>query len=205
MRELLKIKKNILLICIIVSGPFVALSCLILMNSVNPMQLAFLTSFKVENQSGQDVRITPIGSVGANGRKKHLPIYMTAFPAFPAVKTGKFHLKNGQTIKIRYDWDDINFSEIAIASKHDQFYQLVIDSNPTENQYHPPQTKHFVIPALETLPSMQPNVYEASMKLDRRWGQHLLIVGSAVLLVMFWRMVVQYRKEKSDSPKVRDG
>jgi hypothetical protein len=166
------------------------------------MQLAFITSIKIENQSGQDVWFTPIGTVGIEGRKRQLPIYITAFPAFPAVKTRRFHLKNGQTIKIKYDWDDINFSEIAIESKAGQFYELVVDPHPTENQYHPPKSKQFIIPVLESLLAIQPNVYEAVVESNDRWRQVVVFVGSFVIWVMFFRMLRQYRKDKSVDPKI---
>lgn len=190
------IKKIALLISIIITSPFMALACLILINSVNPMQLAFLTSFKVENRSGEDVRITPIGTIGAKGRKAQLPVFAFAFPAIPAIKTGDFHLKNGDTLKVLYDWDDINFSEIAIESKRGQFYQLTIDSDPTENRYHSPETKHFIIPTLDTLPTIQPKVHEAATQRGRDWTYHIILLGAIVSLVIYWKMIKYYKKEK---------
>jgi hypothetical protein len=168
-----------------------------LINTVNPMQLAFITSFKVENQSGLDVWITPIGTRGIAGRKTRLPIYMTAVPAFPAFKTGRFYLQNNQIIKIKFDWDDINFSEIAIETESGRFYQLVIDPNPLENQYHAPKSRHFVISKLETLEPIQSKVLDAAIKHDKAWILPLLVIGSFILWIGFWKMLSEYRKLKS--------
>jgi hypothetical protein len=193
---MIKINKTILLICIIVTSPFAALCCMALLNCINPMQLAFLTSFKVENQSGQDIWVTPIGTIGAEGRKSRLPIFITVIPAFHAIKTGRFHLKDGETLKIKYDWDDINFSEIAVEAKGGQFYQSIVDPKPTENRYHPPRSRHFIIPELETLPSIQPTVLEATNQPDRMRTLPLFTFGSIALLIIYLRMIVHYRKEK---------
>ncbi len=194
-----KIKKTISLICIIAVAPLVLLCSLLLLNSVNPMQLAFITSFQVENQSGQDVRITPIGTVGAKGRKARLPVFVSVIPALPAIKTGNFYLKDGETLNIKYDWDDINFSEIAIESDDGQFFQLVIDPNPTDNRYHPPKSKHFKIPPLDSLSSIQPNIREATVRQSRGWIYYIVIVGSIALLVTYWKMIGYYRKQKTDA------
>lgn len=196
---MVKIKKNILLVCIIITSPFVALCCLALLNSVNPMQFAFITSFTVKNQSGQDIWITPIGTIGEEGKKARLPIFITAIPAFPAIKTGRFQLKDGDAREIWYNWDDINFSEVAIESKDGQFYQFIVDPKPTENRYHAPKSRDFLIPVLEMLPPIQSIVFEAATQRSRRWIPPLLTFGSVALLLMYWRMVVHYRKEKSDS------
>ncbi len=163
------------------------------------MQLAFLTSFKVENQSGQDIWVTPIGTIGADGRRSRLPIFITVIPAFHAIKTGRFRLKDGGTLKIKYDWDDINFSEIAVEAKGGQFYQLIVDPKPTENQYHPPESRHFSIPPLETLPSIQPAVLESVARPGRMWIPPLLtFFGSIALVVLYWRMIAHFLKDKTD-------
>ena len=195
---MIKVKKTILLVSIIVTTPFVALCCLLLFNLVNPMQLAFLTSFKMENQSGKDIWVTPVGTVGEKGRKAQLPIYFTIVPAVPSMKTSRFHLKEGDILKIRYDWDDINFSEIVVESKDGHFYQFIVDPNPTK-PYHPPKSRHFIIPSLETLSSVQPTVHESVTQRSRWWVVCYLTYGSVILFFMYWRMITLYRKEKAES------
>jgi hypothetical protein len=165
-----------------------------LINTVNPMQLAFITSFKVENQSGLDVWITPIGTRGIAGRKTRLPIYMTAVPALHSFNAGRFYLKNGQTIKIRYDWDDINFSEIAVESPDGQFYQLVVNPNPLENQYHAPRSRHFLIPDLKTLSPIQSDVLNVAIKPDLQWISSLCVAGSVFVWILFIRMLKAYKR-----------
>jgi len=182
-------------------GLFLPLIAIILLDTVNPMRWVFMTSFKVENQSGQDVWVTPIGTQGSAGSKARLPIYITAVPAFPSFKTSGFHLKNGQTIKIRYDWDDINFSEIEVKTNADMFYQLVIDPDPLEVRYHPPKTNHFVIPVLEMLEPINPEVLEATIKPDKGWILPSLTVGSILYVILFFRLLKEYTRLK----KLQDG
>lgn len=166
----------------------------ILFNTVNPMQSAFIISFKVENQSGEDIWITPIGTRGSEGRRAHLPRYISVFPALPAIKTGSFHVQNHQTIEIKYDWDDINFSEIAIESQDGQFYQLVVDSNPTKDQYRTPESRHFIIPDFKTLDHISPAVLEAVNAPYKERVRSYLIIASIFMLIIFWRTLKEYEK-----------
>lgn len=194
----MKTKEVLLLIGIITTTPFILLGAMFLFNMINPMQLTFLTSFKVQNQSGQDVWITPIGTVGARGKKARLPVYSFPLPAIPAIKTGSFHLKDDQTIKIIYDWDDINFSEIAVESENRNFFQFTVDPKPTENRYHPLKTRQFIIPKIEELESIKSDVHNAATRKGREWIEHLIILGGILSLILNWKMIAYYRKEKTN-------
>jgi hypothetical protein len=193
----MKIRKTSLLISIIFTSPFLLLCFFVLLSTVNPMLLLFITNFKVENQSGQDIWFTPIGTRGAEAQKGLMPIYLTAIPALPAVRIGNYYLKDGDTKKIKYDWDDVNFSEILIKAKNGQFYELIVDLEPTDNQYHPPKSKHFVIPELNTLCVARPNIIEVYDRKNRGWLRCLPLFGSAVF-VLYCRMIAHYRKETVD-------
>ncbi|HNT36470.1 MAG TPA: hypothetical protein PKH07_15895, partial [bacterium] len=134
-----QLKSYILLVLIVVTCffmPLVFVPILFLFNSVNPMQLAFITDFTVENRSGEDVSFTPIGTSGREGNRARLPIFAVGFPALPSLRTGNYPLRHGEQRVILYDWDDINLSEIAILSQQGQMYQLVLDPTPTLRQYH---------------------------------------------------------------------
>ncbi|MEZ6191648.1 MAG: hypothetical protein R3C45_10205 [Phycisphaerales bacterium] len=109
-----------------------------LYNPHNPFQLAFITDIHITNNTGNPIKITPIGTLGPAGRRGPLPIYRSASPAYRSEQQGGFPIPaNGGTIEVFYNWDDINFSEIVIEDHAEQLAQLVVDPNPTQNQYHP--------------------------------------------------------------------
>ena len=201
-KKMNRFKPYILLIMIAITGLFMPLSCvpvLMIINSINPMQGSFLTEFTVENQSGQEIEFTPIGTWGKDGNRSHLPIYKSRYPAFIASKIGGYHLSPGETKTIIYDWDDINLSEIAIRTKDGRFYQSVVDSNPTDRQYHPPETNHFVITPVAELEDIVPSVYQAAISRRGIWHYPMVKVLSIALPFILWRLVLAYRKEKKNA------
>jgi hypothetical protein len=107
---------------------------------------AFVVDFVVENQTAETVWITPIGAVGDEGFRVPLPIQLTRTPlALPAFRYGDFRLLPGESVRILYDFDDVNFSEVVIRDSQGRWTQLIADPNPTVNRYHAPLQKRFVI------------------------------------------------------------
>lgn len=186
--------KRALLIGIILTGPFALLCCLLLLNSVNPMQLAFITRFTVENQSGQTLRITPIGTRGDEGYKGRLPILMTTFPALPSFRSGGYSLKPGKSVKITYDWDDVNFSEIAVQTEDGSLYEFVVDPNPLLNQYHSPESNHFIISDSAILQPARSHIIDVVRQSDWSAIRYLVLY---VGLIACWVLIKQYRKTPS--------
>ena len=191
-------RRIVLLILIVLTCLFLPQSCgsvLLLVNSVNPMQLVFITSFTVQNASGQPIDITPVGTRGSEGKKSLLPIFTTASPAFPAIKTRHFHIENGDSIAIRYDWDDVNFSEIVVRTSENHYHQLVVDPTPTDNQYHPPTSDHFVIPPISQLQPIDSPVLAAVQTSSKTHRLRMTWLGllSPLLLLCFLRL---YRRQK---------
>jgi hypothetical protein len=180
--------------------PLSCVPALVILNSMNPLQLAFVTSFTVENRSGESVRFTPIGTWGRDGNRSRLPIFTVGFPAFRSFKTGDFFLSHLDSKRVFYDWDDINFSEVAIRTEDGRYYQLVVDPNPTKGQYHPPETNRFVIPAVSKLDEIDPRVLEAVEKKGGGMSKFTLaMVCGLALPFVLWRLVVAYRKEKRNT------
>lgn len=199
-----RIKQPVLLLLIVITCVFMPLSCMpvvFVLNTVNPMQSAFITDFTVENQSGEDVQFTPIGTWGAEGNRATLPIFAVRFPAIHSLKTGNFLLKPGERRVVLYDWDDINLSEIAVRSQEGKLYQLVIDPTPTERQYHAPETNLFVIPLLSTLPTASESVEVAIQGSSKLWRFYAVMLCALALPFVLWRLVLAYRKEKRAAPQ----
>jgi hypothetical protein len=160
------------------------------------MQLAFITAFTVSNESGETIEVTPIGTYGKEGKRLLLPVYGSEFPAFRTLKRRHFRIEDGQSVRILYDWDDINLSEIAVRAAEGKYYQLAVDESPTENQYHAPVTDRFIIPPVRELEPIAPDVLRAtggSLRVDRLYS--LPAVGLALPFVLWW-LVHLYRREK---------
>jgi hypothetical protein len=169
----------------ILTSPLLALSSLILINSINPMQLMFLYTFDVTNQSEETLWITPVGTVGRRGDRHVLPQFINEFPAFDAIREGGYRLGPGKTRQIIYDWDDINFSEIAIMNEPGQWRQLVVDANPTEGQYRPPREDSYVIESFQSLSPIDERVLTAAT--TEKYNLRALLLGAAgiVPIAMF--------------------
>lgn len=133
------------------------------------MGAAFVTSFRIENKTAETIYVTPIGTIGREGYKRPLPVKLLPFPAVPAFRAGDFQLLPGENVKIYYDWDDINFSEIMVEDKHGRQFQQVTDQAPTANQYHSPRQEAYAIESLATLEQALPTVAAAALQARRSW------------------------------------
>ncbi len=190
-------RKSALRIGMIVLSPIVLLGGLMLFNAVNPMQAAFVTGFAVENQSGGDIWITPIGTRGEKGYKGTLPIYWMKFPSLPAIRSGQYHVKHGRTVTINYDWDDVIFFEIAVKTADGNCYEYIVDANPTANQYHPPKSDHFIIPPIKELTLSRPGILKVAEKGDSVQGMIVLAYLGIALLIPFVKIWKASNKAKS--------
>jgi hypothetical protein len=163
-----------------VSYPFLALSFLMCLGL--GMTSAFVTEFTVENRTAGVITVSPVGTVGPEGHKVPLPVKLAWMP-LPAPQVGGFRLEPGEAVTIRYDSDDVNFSEIVVRDEEGHWRQLVTDPNPTARQYHGPAKRHFIIDALASLGEVPPSVRRAAEAAGSQWG---LLVVLVVLLLGPW-------------------
>jgi|GEM_PF-2878338 len=130
----------------------VSLRVLRFLNASNPIQLAFLDSFWIVNQSGQYVEVMPIGITAGRGSYAPLPRYKNSFP--PAMS---LHLSETVDIAphekqlVTYDWDDINFRHLLIRDHSGRAYLLDTDKKGTREMCYGPQQEFYVIPPLAEL------------------------------------------------------
>lgn len=124
------------------------------------MQLAFITSFSVQNDTPNALRMTPIGSYGREASKVYkgpLPTYSLPIPAVPGLRQGNFHIRPGETAFIFYDWDDIQLSELVIETPSKSLRQMVVDTCPADH-YYSPRTDTFVVSSIDSLPEVSAEV-----------------------------------------------
>ncbi|NOX52961.1 MAG: hypothetical protein GXP27_00685 [Planctomycetes bacterium] len=112
---------------------------------------AFVAQFSIENKTDKTIFVTPVGTVGGEGNRHPLRVYMWPFPPISSAQRGGFEVPPNKSVAIIYDMDDINFSEIVVHDHGGERGQLVANPNPTQNQYHPPTKKHFVVDDLDSL------------------------------------------------------
>lgn len=123
------------------------------LNAHNPMQLAFLVSFQVDNQAGVDLEIMPIGMLEGTMEYAPLPRYDSQLEgAMPVDWTKPVRLRAGARLTVIYDYDDINFRHILIKDVQGRYYLLDTDRRGTKSHCYGPQKSVYTIPPLPTLP-----------------------------------------------------
>lgn len=94
---------------------------------------------------------------------------------------------------MRYDWDDINFSELVVETSTGELRQLVVNPDPTANQYSVPRVTDFVIEDVSRLGVADERVREAyrAAQIPARWwlilGGMAVPAGTFVLLLRYHR------------------
>ena len=63
--------------------------------------------------------------------------------------------------------DDINFSEIVVHDRDGERGQLIVNPNPTQNQYGAPEQTHFVIDDMDSLAPVPEAVRHAAREAQR--------------------------------------
>jgi hypothetical protein len=141
-------KRTFLIVGIIISSlltPLSLLPALLLVNSISPMALAFIVPFDVVNESGETLIVIPVGTFN-DGGKGVLPTYIRRFPAIRRLARQSYRIAPGETQRIFFDCDDINFSELAIQNTSGEFRQLITEPNPPTHDYYAPRKNLFTIP-----------------------------------------------------------
>ena len=129
-----------------------ALSVLRELNAYNPIQLEFLVSFDVINESGEEIVIMPIGMVEGTERYGPLPRFSsTRAPAKPIDRREPISISIGDRATIVYDYDDINFRHILIRDRYGTIYIVDTDKKGNISSCYGPQERRYSVPLLKDL------------------------------------------------------
>ena len=145
------LQKRLLRVAGFILLPLFCVTCLFTCSLVNPMGLAFLTSFEVVNSTHEDLVITPIGARGKDGTRGTLPISSSSRLYLMSTQRSGFPLPAGSALSLTYDWDDVQFSEIVCRRRDGSHLILPTGLHPTKGQYRQPPTKRFEISDLAAL------------------------------------------------------
>ena len=167
---------------------------------------AFMVQFSIENKTSETLLVTPIGTVGKEGRRRLLPVSMVEFIKFPAKQASRLKVASGEIVAVSYDMDDINFSEIVVETERGEARQLVTNPTPTQNQYHGPAQQAYAIDdwnkleplsdAIKMIP-LEPHPYKLACRLLAFIVPPWILLG---LLAVGSRRVVRLQQREDPSP-----
>jgi hypothetical protein len=191
-------QRILLWIALIATAPFLLITglwCLFLFNSVNPMQAAFISEFKIENRTQLLIWVTPIGTRN-DGSKHVLPQFSRILPAIPASDSRDLQIDAGKTRSIYYDWDDINFSDIAIRDTVGTLRTLVVDPAPPTTSYYANKQNLYPIEDLSALPVATSAVVAAVAPRPSSfslWPFAIIGVMAPLIFLWLWRKLRAYQ------------
>jgi hypothetical protein len=189
----------------ILFSPLSIVTLLIGINTVNPISLIFLTTFEIENKTGEEILVTPIGAVRSKGDRQTLPY--SALPwLYIMIKDYKdYPIPPGKVRKFHYDWDDIQFSEILVRLPSKEYHVIQTGLHPTRNQYQCLGEKRFEIVDVESLPLAE-NIHLEALHFDSNrilLLYILAILGFAPPALFFWALCIKVetgqKKQKNNN------
>lgn len=185
-------KRFVMLVGLVASAPLLLTtlaSFLLLFNAINPMQLAFLSSFRVENRTGRPLWVTPVGTFHSGG-KRVLPQFATGVLAVPAFRSKEIRVEPGGSAWVHYDCDDINVTEIVARAAGGNDRQLVVDPAPPKDGYYRNGSDLYVLDSWNALSPAPADVLAAVREPDRQWPLWGLVATGLVVLPLYralWR------------------
>jgi len=168
-------RRTLQVLLYLLGGIFLLLSgvtVLMIFNAFNPLTLAFITSFTIENKLREPIYISPMGISEGSRQRRLLPQYWWPLPAIPAFQWGNFQIDSGKTRTFYFDWDDINFSEIYIKTGQWQKIFIVDPEADTKDCCWEPLVKSFIIEDTTPLSNPTREMIEAARRV---WPWRLIL------------------------------
>ena len=164
---------------LVIAAGLVLSAALALLN-FNPFMLAFQTTITITNKSGKDLTVSPVGLAEGSGRLYPLPIFVSAAPALPAIRQGRFKVNDGETLSLNYDWDDILFTSVVIEADGLPPRELIIEpSAKAEDCCYVPKTVNPTITDLDQLGKARPEALRAAS--EHSWNVRGLVLWLPLL------------------------
>lgn len=185
--ERVRRKRIAINIGLILVSPFLLCTCvplLLLVNTVNPLAVAFNSEFEVENRTSGPIWITPIGTTN-QGSKAVLLQYTGRRLAIPSLHSTDLEVVPGRRVRIHYDWDDINFSDILVRDLAGNESVFVVDAAPPTRGYFQNQQPLYVIQTAELSPA-PPQIVTARDRSGRyRWRSWTVMALGFIAPIVF--------------------
>jgi hypothetical protein len=114
--------------------------------------LVFVTDFRLTNNSGDDLLVTPIGMAEGDGEYVPLPQFRTASIPLLRVRGLRRELPAGRVIRVVYDADDVNFRHVLVENTRGQVYLMDTDKRGSLRVCYRNQQTEYTVPPLASLP-----------------------------------------------------
>ncbi len=164
-------------------------------NTINPLAQAFMTPFAVTNRTNEPVLVTPVGAVGTEALRTTLPLLFDLGIYLPHFRDSDFVVPPGRTLRLVYDSDDVQFSEIVVTQRGVKRV-IIVDPEPTKRQYTPPERRSFIITRFHDLSLASPDVIQAAEKFSPPI-LHIVALSSLIGMVTFTMAGRKIRKAKA--------
>ncbi len=129
------------------------LSILALLILCNPMLLMFLTEVRIKNESGERVYVTCGGVLQSGGLAVLHPRFLyKGIPAVPLFSRTEERIEPGRSLKVVYDWDDINFAWIVVRGEAGRYRVIKTGASEDPKECCSRGAANYRIPRLSTLP-----------------------------------------------------
>ncbi|MCB1086515.1 MAG: hypothetical protein KDM63_05685 [Verrucomicrobiae bacterium] len=190
-------KRWVFLTIAVITFPLFLLTLLFALSVVNPMGLAFLTSFDVVNETEEPLFVTPIGAIGSRGERYILPHSISRSFYVMGIKQSEFQIPPCSTRKFTYDWDLIQFSEILVRRITGKYHFIGTGLDPVMGQYRRPEADRFVIADLDTIPVAGDDLLLALSK-NTAGGWTIYILAGVGLFSPVFYILAQKNKTKAE-------
>ncbi len=197
--------RRVLCALLILNGLLLPLACVpvvFVVNMVNPMQFVFIVEFTVENRTENTIYVTPVGTVGAEGSRGPLP--MAVWKSRQRRPYGAVPWSGAVRRSCCITTTTTSTFRTGSRSSGRQLRQLVVNPNPTANQYTVPKVTDYVIDDLSQLGAVGPRVraaYVAAQQPIRWWP----ILAACLAPAFTFRMLRRWHRRVKASQAARSG
>ena len=123
---------------------------LIALNTINPFQTMFVTSFTVRNESGEALDFWVLGT-HESGTLGLLPLFATSVPPLPSPRE-TFSLADKTSTDVIYDWDDFNFGVILVRRANREYFSIDVDTDDRRSDCcYRHRSDQYVIPPVRSM------------------------------------------------------
>lgn len=166
---------------------------------------AFREEIEIVNQSGSPIWVTPVGVWHGSKTRSALPVTASRLIHWPALKNGGFAIAPGQSLRIDFDGDDIDLTEIYInAGPATVLEQSVKGRSAPDFDFD--RDRRIEIGELARLPAASAPVTAAALGANKNGWQVawvcLLVFGPLGISAGLWMMIKIFDKPAEQASEV---
>lgn len=161
----------------------------------------FREEITIVNKTTRPISVTPIGIWHASKSRDALPVIATRVFQWPALKNGDFLVAPGQSIRIDYDHDDIDASEIYINAGAVGVFEQTVKSRAASDYDYDRDRRIEIIDLTKLRPATAPVTAAALGANKNEWKivfYFALVFGPMVFSAGLWVMVRIFEKPVGD-------